>query len=305
MELPYVTLDVFTATRFRGNPLAVVTIPHDIPPLTQEQKQTIAREFNLSETVFIHDEPDHDETKSRRIDIFLTHSELPFAGNPTIGAAVHLLPQAVQTLVTKAGPISISTLQKGIAQITVPYHTHMHQKRLKDIPLDAQALSSNLELRGLELNAPIFSPVQGMSFVLTELPSLALLGEVRQDGTRFPADQLLDQGWAHGFIARYFFVRTGLATDEKGTPRICLRARMIEHSFEDPATGAAACALCCYLSLEGDKQTTSLRRYEITQGVEMGKESKIVVEITMNGGAIEKVTLAGTAVQVMEGRITI
>jgi PhzF family phenazine biosynthesis protein len=56
MELPFATLDVFTTKKFEGNPLAIVRVPAPLRDrLTQSMKQTIAKEFNLSETVFLHD----------------------------------------------------------------------------------------------------------------------------------------------------------------------------------------------------------------------------------------------------------
>src|SRR5258707_3417563 len=85
MTLKYCTLDVFTDHRFGGNPLAVFA---DVPELPTEFMQSIAREFNLSETVFIV--KPRDPSATRRLRIFTPTRELPFAGHPTIGAA-HVL----------------------------------------------------------------------------------------------------------------------------------------------------------------------------------------------------------------------
>ena len=62
-QLSFVTLDVFTQTRYTGNPLAIVKVPQAIT-LSQTQKQRIAREFNLSETVFLHEQTDKDKSES-------------------------------------------------------------------------------------------------------------------------------------------------------------------------------------------------------------------------------------------------
>src|SRR5262249_50892230 len=85
MQLIYHVLDVFTDTRFGGNPLAVVL---DADGLDGQRRQTIAREFNLSETVFVlkPQNPAH----NARVRIFTPASELPFAGHPTVGAAALL-----------------------------------------------------------------------------------------------------------------------------------------------------------------------------------------------------------------------
>lgn len=91
-SISFSTLDVFTTTRFRGNQLAVIHSPPSLPfaaaiNLPQETKQAIAREFNFSETVFLHDPLPG--TTDRRLDIFTLKDELPFAGHPVIGAICH------------------------------------------------------------------------------------------------------------------------------------------------------------------------------------------------------------------------
>ncbi|KAM6505400.1 hypothetical protein FSOLCH5_014620 [Fusarium solani] len=166
------------------------------PKPTQEQKQAIAREFNLSETVFVHDVPDPATNKQRSIDIFLPFAEIPFAGHPTVGTAVSLLDEGVETLVTKAGPIPI-TQSEGyprFASASIPHNVHLHAKHLCDLSLSASELSSNAQIREIELNAPIFSVVNGVIFIFIELPSLELLTEVQQSSTQFSIDKLLDDG---------------------------------------------------------------------------------------------------------------
>ena len=77
ITLSFTTVDVFTDVCFTGNPLAIVNIPQKIS-LSQETKQKIAREFNFSETVFLHE--DDGTGKARKVDIFTVNGELPFAG---------------------------------------------------------------------------------------------------------------------------------------------------------------------------------------------------------------------------------
>ena len=91
--LAFTILDVFTSTPFKGNPLAVITVPPGVV-LTQSQKLAITKEFNLSETVFVHDV--EEPTDQRRFDIFTPHAEVPFAGHPTITTAVFLYPHGVR-----------------------------------------------------------------------------------------------------------------------------------------------------------------------------------------------------------------
>ncbi len=83
MAYEFVTLDVFTDQTFGGNPLAVLP---DARGLSPEQMQAIAREFNHSETTFVL--PPESEDNTRRVRIFTTMSEIPFAGHPNVGTAV-------------------------------------------------------------------------------------------------------------------------------------------------------------------------------------------------------------------------
>lgn len=315
MELPFETYDVFTSTPYRGNPLAVVTIPASLPAKpTQEQKQAIAREFNLSETIFIHEPAS--ASPSRNVDIFVTNAEIPFAGHPTIGAAVSLLNNSsssssgpVDTIVTKAGPIPVSSTGADSARAAIPHNVRLHARRLRDLEAASPALLAGLSaapaLRAAELDAPIYSIVNGMSFILIELPDLEALAQATESDFTGPVAEILDDGWRSGLCCRFYFVRTGVAQGEDGTEVVSLRTRMIDALCEDPATGSASSALCCYLSRDCQEQKGERRRYELTQGVEMGRESNIVVEVTMKDNAIDQVHLSGKAVKVMKGTLIV
>src|SRR6201992_3592430 len=90
MKLPFSTVDVFTESRFGGNQLAVFV---DAPELPDALMQSIARELNLSETVFIV--TPRDSRAKRRLRIFTVARELPFAGHPTVGAAQVLVEEGL------------------------------------------------------------------------------------------------------------------------------------------------------------------------------------------------------------------
>ncbi|KZZ97517.1 Phenazine biosynthesis PhzC/PhzF protein [Moelleriella libera RCEF 2490] len=329
--LPFKTVDVFTTTKFQGNPLAIVTIPADVC-LTQEQKRLIAREFNLSETVFVQDIVTTTTTtpQSRvEVGIFVhTGDEIPFAGHPVIGAAATLIPQGVRELVTRAGPVSVARgPAPGSVSASIPHNVRVHQKRLADVVPspslhhdDDYGLQQVPALRERELAAPVVSIVRGMTFLLVELPSLEALGQVQKTGATFPVEQLLDDGWRCGLVARLYFVRMGddktgygdgVATTTTTTPppppppAVKIRTRMMEYFLEDPATGSAACCLSSFLSLQDQDRVSPVRNYEITQGVEMGRESNIMVKVQMDldSNTIQSVHLAGQAVQVMHGHI--
>ncbi|KAH8634920.1 hypothetical protein IG631_10320 [Alternaria alternata] len=139
-----------------------------------------------------------------------------------------------------------------------------------------------------------------MTFVLVELESEEALGMVSLAGQSLKI-RGLDQGWDQTFIGTYFFVRTGKSNE--GVTRV--RTRMIEGPLEDPATGSAASDLAAYLSLTAGRESKTLK-YEIIQGVEMGRRSEIFIEVEMTeDGAVSQLFLEGGAVQVMEGRLTI
>jgi len=106
----------------------------------------------------------------------------------------------------------------------------------------------------------------------------------------------LDQGWDETFIGTYFFVRAG--TSDHGVTK--LSTRMIEGPLEDPATGSAASDLAAYLSQTAEEGAKKFK-YEIVQGVEMGRRSEIFIE----DKSVAQLFLEGSAVQVMEGRLTV
>ena len=134
-SLNFATLDVFTTTPYEGNPLALIRIPSGLRnAITQQQKQAMAQEFNLSETVFLHERRDAD-VPEWDIDIFTTNDELPFAGHPTIGAAYYALSGVAKNsfksgiFITKAGriPISMSISKSGVnVHANIPHNVHIH-----------------------------------------------------------------------------------------------------------------------------------------------------------------------------------
>lgn len=306
-SLPFTFVDVFTERPFKGNPLAIVTIPVGVT-LTQSQKQAIAREFNLSETAFVHDENPGLSTE-RHFDIFTPLTELPFAGHPTIGTAIFLYPQGVRTLHAKAGPIDIQSGANGALRAAIPQNVRLHQRRLPGLEQPTMLSRSQLEIAVAEAErgAPLFSIVKGMTFALIELPSLELLGAVRVGSLPdLPAD-LLDDAWREGWATRrYYFVRLGNERiGERSVHKI--RTRMVNQRVEDPATGSAACALSGYLSLHALEETATT--FDITQGVEMSRDSNIIIDVEVGQKddgerRLESLHLGGKAVRVMSGCIT-
>ena len=301
--LSYSTLDVFTTTRFKGNQLAVVHVPSSLPLpasflLLQETKQTIAREFNFSETVFLHDALTG--TSDRRLDIFTLKEELPFAGHPIIGTICHVCqseepPLESVTLLCKAGPIvGRYDPETKLAEAEIPHNLRIHQAPVSGRSvLKAQPYLSRTSVVTNELR--VVSIVKGLSFVLIQVPSISPhLEKLEVSGHCVDCDSVrLDEGWTPSFIGTYFYAITSQSSDKV----VRLRTRMLEPSVgEDSATGSAASTLASFLALK-DGTARMTFYYSIEQGVEMGRASEIQVKVTLDatGKAVEKVVLAGKA----------
>lgn len=298
MSLSFVTLDAFTTSPYYGNPLGVIHVPAS-QSLSQEQKQLIAREFNLSECVFLHEQSEAEKQNGDvRIDIFTPFAEVPFAGHPTVGVSNYLLRynqgsssfKNVVALQAKAGriPIELSEDGKGISLKVA------HNVRIHDNPFQDRSFSKY----------PVVSIVKGMTFILAQLQDLDELAKPTENllGSQnsYKSYNALDEGWRTGLTASYFFVDLG--KDQDGVRLLRTRTLSVR---EDPATGSAASALCSFLTLTEKGETT--RKYHITQGVEMGRKSDIYIQVSVNddGKTIKEVVLSGTAVLVMEGKLNV
>ena len=292
MKLDFVTVDVFTTTPYLGNPLAIVTVPAALKDtLRQGQKQLVAREFNLSETVFAHQQTREELDKGEvRIEIFTKTAEIPFAGHPTIGTSTYLKQISpldnFEALLTKAGRIAVRKTENGVS-LDVSHSIHIHSSDFLQTP------------------HPVVSIVKGMTFILVKLSHLEDLaaknGPVYTDVYN---NSVLDEGWQQGGAYTYYYVDLNELAGESGRSKSVrsLRTRLLL-DFEDPATGSAASALCSYLSMT--EKSEGVIAYEITQGVEMGRKSDIKVEVELRNGEVERVTLSGTAVKIMEGSLEV
>ena len=335
IKYPHVTLDVFTSTAYSGNPLAAVFLPTP-DPLSQSQKQLVAKEFNLSETIFFHAPTDRElEQGSRKISIFTTGSEIPFAGHPTIGATSWLLVHSEDedaapkptSVITKAGPIPISLSDRGSGYVkaAIPHNMHLHrtpfplEELLRLHPSMKPHLSERVNNPEQGGGFPIVSIVKGMTAILIAVPSLKALAAVTtaSGGEAVPSTAVggvkgghggyLDEGWDYkGHLFMYFYVRS---VEDEALGREVIRSRMTVASLEDPATGSAASSLTTYLASteEGAKE----REYNVVQGVEMGRRSNIGIRVILKdvkgerGPEIDKVELSGGAVLVSEGTIRV
>ncbi|KAM3073963.1 hypothetical protein ACMFMG_008578 [Clarireedia jacksonii] len=307
MKIHFTTLDVFTSTRYRGNPLAIV-LPPTPDTLTQTQKQTIANEFNLSESVILHLPPNASTSPPNEltIDIFTSQIEIPFAGHPTIGSAFFVLNylglENVTTLITKAGRIPLSRVG-GRVRAEIPFDVHVHGLKTA-CPLQAPSSSSPSEQQ--PPTNPTFSIVNGMAFTYVSLPDLATLARAHETANLHKDTYdvaALDEGWRTGLVGTMYYVFVG---EESGTKRY--RTRMFG-TEEDPGTGSASAGLGCWLALqgegEGEGKGKGEYRFAFEQGVEMGRRNDIFVDVDVEEKEVKKVWLSGEAVKVMEGELEI
>jgi trans-2,3-dihydro-3-hydroxyanthranilate isomerase len=296
MKRRFVTLDVFTDRRFAGNPLAVVL---DAAGLETATMQAIAREFNLSETVFVLP-PDRPAARAR-LRIFTPANELPFAGHPTVGTAVLLgridggadrefvLDETVGPIpcrVRSSGPDS------GRAAFVLP--------RLPEKDADAPAAAEMAESLGLSADdiALAQGPAErwsaGNPFWIVPIRSLDAMSRCAVDRQRF------DRVFSRGARAAVFLVSR--ETADAGN---AFHARMFAPAFgilEDPATGSAAAAFAGYLAAHGGYADGG-HEVRIEQGYEMGRPSLIELTLHIAAGQLHSAAIAGDAVVVTEGTI--
>lgn len=318
-KLQFLTTDVFTTKRYEGNPLGIVRLPKS-QRLTQDQKQRIANEFNLSETVVLHESEESYRTSEWTFDIFITTQEIPFAGHPTIGTICYLGRSLQATgaggvvkglLKCKAGNIPWSyDTASGHASAEIPHDSHLHTKSFDVRGLQGQGIPQAVT-DGFVNSAPYFSIVKGMTFCLVELSSLEALGAVATGYKPLPREGLTPEYIGNGVAGLFFYHVMDEKTSDNTTDARTrmIRTRMVLDVLEDPATGSASSALAVYLAKHHPKlrkPEQKLHKFEFTQGVEMGRKSVIGLEVHLGDGAkVEKVVLSGSAVEIMEGNITV
>jgi trans-2,3-dihydro-3-hydroxyanthranilate isomerase len=282
-SLRYSTYDVFTSIPFGGNPLAVVWGADDLP---EAHLQIIAREFNYSETVFIL-KPKHD-AHTARLRIFTPNQELPFAGHPTIGAIVAL---------SEAGHGSDMTLELGVGPLAAHITNgsaslHATQSLEHLARPDTDLIARVLGLQTTELISQPIMATLGVPFTFTEVSSREVLSRVRIDLAAMHEGNAAHPSGRDFSQAVYW-------RDTQNNETITVHMRMfapLDSIPEDPATGSAAATLAA-LMCEAAGETVDLK---IHQGEDMGRPSTISAQADSSG-----VTIGGTALRMMEGRIFI
>lgn len=297
----FVTVDVFTSARFGGNPLAVFP---NAAGLTAGDMQSIATEFNLSETTFVlpPDNPQH----HARVRIFTPKYEMPFAGHPNVGTGYVLAcddphPPEHYTFEEIAGLVRVHVLRndaKAIvgARISAPRSLSIATA----IPTEIVAACAGLSRHDVLTKAhpPLVASV-GTPFVIAELADTDALARAQPDigAFRVAKERFPDIG--DRFSLHLYARRHGDVTK--------LRTRMfgpLGGVLEDPATGSANAALSALLVSLAPGEDVALH-FEIEQGIEMGRPSLLIGGARKTAEGAVSATIAGHCVPVMRGSLDV
>jgi trans-2,3-dihydro-3-hydroxyanthranilate isomerase len=285
----FVTVDVFTDQRFGGNPLAVFP---DAQGMSDGEMQSLAAEFNLSETTFVL--PPADPANSARVRIFNRKAEMPFAGHPNVGTGWVLAQQGRATggklrFEEIAGLVDVDISREAVT-IAAPQPLSLGPE------MPVELLAGCVGIAAADVVTAKHRPVSasvGNSFVVAEVTGEALSRAIPDIG-RFRDAVKLYPAMGPNRLPLYLYSHDGTR----------LRARMfspLSGTVEDPATGSAATPLAALLLSLG---TESEQRYEIVQGVEMGRPSRLLCTARRAADGI-RATVGGGCVPVRKGEITL
>lgn len=291
----FVTVDVFTDRRFGGNPLAVFP---DAAGLSDDEMQSLAAEFNLSETTFVL--PPADPANSARVRIFNRTAEMPFAGHPNVGtgwvlAGLGRAHDGLMRFEEIAGLVEVRADGAGTVIIAAPQPLSLAEQ----MPADLVARCAGMDVSEVVVSAhrPVVASV-GNSFVVAEVTPDALT-RAAPDLSRFKAAHEVFPFLGPRRLPLYLYAHAG---ESAGVTR--LRARMfspLSGTIEDAATGSAATPLAALLLSLGAADKAS---YAITQGVEMGRPSLLACTAWRAPDGI-RASVGGGCVPVLKGEISL
>lgn len=303
-SVAYLTVDVFTATRFGGNQLAVVP---DARGLDGETMQRIAAEFNYSESTFVL--PPEDPANTARVRIFTPTDEIPFAGHPNVGTAFVLAREGTalgrplgetMRFEERAGLVEVDVLREAGAVVGARIRAPKPLEVGRSVDTATIAACASLAVADIVVanHEPLVASV-GLPFALAEVSSLGALARATPNAAAFGE---ADRAYRHAddAFALFAYVRVSAAPWR-------LRARMfapLSNILEDPATGSASAALGALLALLRP-EPAGVFAIEIAQGVEMGRPSLIRVTARKEEGTVGEVLIAGRCVPVMRGTVEV
>jgi len=293
-QLEYFIVDVFTDTALEGNPLAVVLNTAD---LSTEKMQSIAREFNLSETTFVERRPtDVEQREGVRVRIFTTQEELPFAGHPTLGTASVLRMIAPEAVVDNTVRLALNVGQVPVRFSGEGSFGEMTQRDPEfGAELDAAEVARLCGLVAEDIALPPQIVSTGTPFAIVVVKSAEALGKLN-------VSQQEASAWLRARGARWFYVMASNAAAEiESENEPAWRARMQFNGGEDPATGSAAGCAISYLVRRG--AVASGQRIHVRQGVEMGRPSELYLSAALEIAKVHDVRVAGSTVLVAKGTL--
>jgi trans-2,3-dihydro-3-hydroxyanthranilate isomerase len=300
MQIPFVTVDVFTDRKFGGNPLAVVP---DATALTGAQMQAIAGEFNLAETTFVL--PPQDSSHTAQVRIFTPRAELPFAGHPNIGTAYVLAQESERVgrpvsdpmiFEEKAGLVRLNLIKDGTAVVGARLTPPQSLNRGDDLDPEIIAAACSLSVSDIETanHQPCILSC-GLPLAFVELKTRATLAAARARTDVFakhlPTDRLI------GILLYVHDRRDGYD----------LQARMFGPLVgvpEDPASGSPNVALGGLLATLRPEPDLKLA-LRIAQGVDMGRPSLLEAAAEKRGGKIIGLSIGGRCVPMMRGTLEV
>jgi trans-2,3-dihydro-3-hydroxyanthranilate isomerase len=306
----FLQLDVFTDHAFGGNPLAVFP---EAEGITDEQMQQIAREMNLSETVFVL--PSEKEGVLRRLRIFTPGNELPFAGHPIVGTWNCLAREGVVQLPENGNgwvhlkhevgigvlPIDIEFTDGEPARVVMTQGKFEIRGEIDDAHDQSQlARALGLAREDLDESLPIQAVSTGNTMLLVPVRSLADLGNCK---VNLPMLSEIYEGNSSfgGGTGCYAFTRETL---EIGEARAHARFFVGQNIGEDPATGSAAGPLGGYLVYHDATRVDPIDgvyRFVIEQGDFINRPSRIGLEVKGQPGKVDEVRVSGRSVMVARG----
>ncbi len=298
----YVRVDVFSERPFCGNPLAVFP---EADTLTTGQMQLLAKEMNLSETTFVL-RPSKGSKADFRVRIFVPDNEIPYAGHPTIGTFYVL---AKEGRIKLKGPVTRAWMEAKAGVMPVDIHsskgkvtkvvTYQNRPEFGPPYADVRPVAEALSLDVKDFD-PDRMPVQ---LVSTGLPWL--IAPVR---TRDAVEKAAGNYQAFSKVVSRLpkdvvdIYVTCLEPLKKGSTTHSRGFSLVSKNIaEDPATGSASGCLGAYLVEHGLVPRKRSVRIVNEQGYEIGRPSRIDIEVVTGGDRIEQVMVGGRVVHMMDG----
>jgi len=303
----FVQLDVFTQTPLTGNSLAVFT---DARGLDDGEMQSVAREMNLSETTFILPrDPATEAKEGKKVRIFTVAEELPFAGHPTLGTALHLYASGFSPVSEKSDEI-ILDLKAGMIPVRFTANSKNAGRNRADGQVFGEMRQRDPEFGvtfsceevvrviGIDVDEiPTEWPIQivstGLPFAIVGIRNQETLANLKFDNAQ-AAEFLKDSD------AKFFYF---LCPQRREKNRLEARARMFFYGGEDPATGSAAGCAASWMVQHGI--ANSDEQVLIRQGVEIRRPSEMYVRATRDGQRVTNVRVGGYAVEVLRGTVSL